>query len=50
VVRIAKDTAEVIEQENAYKRKIIVNISGGRKTQALGALFGSYADMTWLKE
>jgi len=43
VVRIAKDTAEVIEQENAHNRKIIVNVSGGRKTQALGALFGAYA-------
>ncbi|MBM4242143.1 MAG: CRISPR locus-related DNA-binding protein [Euryarchaeota archaeon] len=43
VVRIAQDTADVIENENAHKRNVIVNISGGRKTQALGALFGSYA-------
>lgn len=43
VVRIARDTADVIEDEYAHKRNIIVNVSGGRKTQALGALFGCYA-------
>ena len=43
VVRIAKDTVDVIEQEAAQGRKIVVNISGGRKPQALGALFGCYA-------
>lgn len=43
VVQIAKDTVEVIENEAANGRRIIVNISGGRKPQALGALFGSYA-------
>ncbi|KAF5086713.1 CRISPR-associated CARF protein Csa3 [Methanobacterium aggregans] len=43
VVRIARDTVDVIEQEAAQGRKIVVNISGGRKPQALGALFGCYA-------
>jgi len=43
VVKIAKDTADVIDEECAYGRRIIVNISGGRKPQALGALFGCYA-------
>jgi CRISPR-associated protein Csa3 len=43
VVQIAKDTVEVIEKEAANGRRIIVNISGGRKPQALGALFGCYA-------
>jgi CRISPR-associated protein Csa3 len=43
VVQIAKDTTEIIENENSYGRNIVVNISGGRKPQALGALFGSYA-------
>ena len=43
VVKIAKDTAEVIDREAAEGNQIIVNVSGGRKTQALGALFGSYA-------
>ncbi|GAB4313661.1 MAG: CRISPR-associated transcriptional regulator Csa3 [Methanobacteriaceae archaeon] len=43
VVKIANDTAELIDREAAEGNKIIVNVSGGRKTQALGALFGSYA-------
>jgi CRISPR-associated protein Csa3 len=43
VVMVARDTAEVIEEEYAHGRNIVVNISGGRKPQALGALFGSYA-------
>lgn len=42
VVQIAQDTVDVIEQENAQNRRVIVNISGGRKPQALGALFGCY--------
>jgi CRISPR-associated protein Csa3 len=43
VVLVARDTADVIEEEYANGRKIVVNISGGRKPQALGALFGCYA-------
>jgi CRISPR-associated protein Csa3 len=43
VVRIAQDTVDVIENEKAHNRKLFVNISGGRKPQALGALFGCYA-------
>ena len=43
VVRIAQDTVDVIENERANNRNIFVNISGGRKPQALGALFGCYA-------
>jgi CRISPR-associated protein Csa3 len=43
VVKIAQDTAEIIEEENALGRRVVVNISGGRKPQALGALFGCYA-------
>lgn len=43
VVQIAQDTAEAIEKEAAQGRKIIINISGGRKPQALGALFGCYS-------
>jgi CRISPR-associated protein Csa3 len=43
VVTIARDTAEIIEGEFAHGRKVVVNISGGRKPQALGALFGCYA-------
>ncbi|MDI6644290.1 MAG: CRISPR-associated CARF protein Csa3 [Methanobacteriaceae archaeon] len=43
VVKIARDTAEIIDRESAEENRVIVNVSGGRKTQALGALFGSYA-------
>ena len=43
VVRIAQDTVDVIENEKANNRNIYVNISGGRKPQALGALFGCYS-------
>ena len=43
VVRIAQDTVDVIENEKANNRKLFVNISGGRKPQALGALFGCYS-------
>lgn len=43
VVQIAQDTADAIEKEAAHGRKIIINISGGRKPQALGALFGCYS-------
>lgn len=43
VVQIAQDTADAIEKEAAQGRKIIINISGGRKPQALGALFGCYS-------
>ncbi|MCC7550814.1 MAG: CRISPR locus-related DNA-binding protein [Methanobacterium sp.] len=43
VVMIARDTADIIEEEYAHGGKIVVNISGGRKPQALGALFGCYA-------
>ena len=43
VVKIARDTVDIIEEEYSKGRKIVVNISGGRKPQALGALFGCYA-------
>ncbi|WP_414469255.1 CRISPR-associated CARF protein Csa3 [Methanobacterium sp. ACI-7] len=43
VLKIAKDTVDVIWTEQGKNRDIIVNISGGRKPQALGALFGCYA-------
>lgn len=42
-VRVAKDVAELIEQEHGRGNKVIVNVSGGRKPQAFGALFGAYA-------
>ncbi|AKB25585.1 Transcriptional regulator [Methanosarcina sp. MTP4] len=42
-VRVAKDVAELIEEEHAKGNHVIVNVSGGRKPQAFGALFGAYA-------
>jgi CRISPR-associated protein Csa3 len=42
-VRVAKDVAEIIEEEHARGNQVIVNVSGGRKPQAFGALFGAYA-------
>lgn len=43
IVRVAKDAVDAIEAEHAKGASIIVNVSGGRKPQALGALFGAYA-------
>jgi CRISPR-associated protein Csa3 len=43
VVRVARDVASIIEEEHARGRRVIVNVSGGRKPQAFGALFGAYA-------
>jgi CRISPR-associated protein Csa3 len=43
VLTIAKDAVDAIEDEYGKKNEIIVNITGGRKPQALGALFGCYA-------
>lgn len=42
-VQVAHGTADIIEKEAAQGRRIIINISGGRKTQALGALFGCFS-------
>ncbi|AKB19750.1 Transcriptional regulator [Methanosarcina sp. WWM596] len=42
-VRVAKDVAEIIEDEHARGNQVVVNVSGGRKPQAFGALFGAYA-------
>jgi CRISPR-associated protein Csa3 len=42
-VQVARDVAGIIEEENAKSQRVIVNVSGGRKPQAFGALFGAYA-------
>ncbi|OPY18103.1 MAG: hypothetical protein A4E24_02015 [Methanomethylovorans sp. PtaU1.Bin093] len=42
-VKVARDVATLIETEHAQGRKILINVSGGRKPQAFGALFGAYA-------
>jgi CRISPR-associated protein Csa3 len=43
VLKVARDVAAIIEEENARGQRVIVNVSGGRKPQAFGALFGAYA-------
>lgn len=43
ILKAAKDIADVIDEESELGNSIIVNVSGSRKTQALGALFGCYA-------
>lgn len=50
VLTIAKDTVNIIEHEHSEGNEIIVNISGGRKPQALGALFGCYARHEMVKK
>lgn len=42
-IQVARDVASLVEDEHANNRDIIINVSGGRKTQAFGALFGAYA-------
>lgn len=42
-VQVAQDVADLIEEEHSKGNQVIVNVSGGRKTQAFGALFGAYA-------
>lgn len=42
-VKVAKDTRDLIEDEHSNGNRVIVNVSGGRKPQALGALFGCYS-------
>ncbi len=42
-VKVARDVATLIETEHAQGKKVLINVSGGRKPQAFGALFGAYA-------
>lgn len=42
-VRVAQDVANLVEKEHDKGYQVIVNVSGGRKPQAFGALFGAYA-------
>ncbi len=42
-VRVAQDVVDLIEEEHASGNKVLINVSGGRKPQAFGALFGAYA-------
>lgn len=42
-VMVAQDVADAIEQEHDLGNQVILNVSGGRKPQAFGSLFGAYA-------
>ena len=42
-VRVAQDVVDLIEEEHTNGNKVMINVSGGRKPQAFGALFGAYA-------
>ena len=42
-VHVAKDVVDLIEQEHADGNRVMINVSGGRKPQAFGTLFGAYA-------
>jgi len=47
-VKIASAVAEAIEKEKNFGNKIVVNISGGERPQALGTLFGAYSKHQFL--
>jgi CRISPR-associated protein Csa3 len=49
-VRVAKDVAEIIEEEHARGNQLIVNVSGGRKPQAFGGFLGHMQEMIWFRE
>ncbi|MDK2835184.1 MAG: CRISPR-associated protein Csa3 [Methanolobus sp.] len=42
-VQVAQDVADAIEKEHDRGNQVILNVSGGRKPQAFGTLFGAYA-------
>ncbi|MCQ6962896.1 CRISPR-associated CARF protein Csa3 [Methanolobus chelungpuianus] len=48
-VRIAQDVADAIEKEHDRGNQVILNVSGGRKPQAFGTLFGAYARSDMVK-
>ena len=48
-VRVAQDVADAIEKEHDWGNQVIINVSGGRKPQAFGTLFGAYARSEMVK-
>ncbi len=48
-VKVAQDVATLIEEEHARGNHIMINVSGGRKPQAFGALFGAYTRSDMVK-
>ena len=48
-VRVAQDVANLIEEEHSQGNHVMINVSGGRKPQAFGALFGAYTRSDMVK-
>ena len=48
-VRVAQDVAGAVEEEHGRGNQVMINVSGGRKPQAFGALFGAYARSNMVK-
>lgn len=48
-VQVAQDVADAIEKEHDRGNQVILNVSGGRKPQAFGTLFGAYARSDMVK-
>jgi len=48
-VRVAQDVAKLIEEEHSPGNHVMINVSGGRKPQAFGALFGAYTRSDMVK-
>jgi len=48
-VQVAQDVANLIEEEHAQGYYVMINVSGGRKPQAFGALFGAYTRSDMVK-
>jgi CRISPR-associated protein Csa3 len=48
-VQVAQDVANLIEEEHAQGNHVMINVSGGRKPQAFGALFGAYTRSDMVK-
>jgi CRISPR-associated protein Csa3 len=49
-VMVAQDVADAIEKEHDLGNQVILNVSGGRKPQAFGSLFGAYARSEMVKK
>ncbi|MBP1909174.1 CRISPR-associated CARF protein Csa3 [Methanolobus bombayensis] len=49
-VIVAKDVVNIIEKEHALGRSVLINVTGGRKTQAFGALYGAFARSDMVKK
>ncbi|MCG7849405.1 MAG: CRISPR-associated CARF protein Csa3 [ANME-2 cluster archaeon] len=48
-VQVAQDVANLIEEEHSQGNHVMINVSGGRKPQAFGALFGAYTRSDMVK-